>query len=94
MQQALEHFEHTLLGRYVEIDQQIATEHEVIQAVAAGQRRVKHIAHPQADLLAYPLMQAVAFVQGIEVALAKTQFATPERIAPIHRLHGLGYRTC
>ena len=92
MQQALEHFEDALLGRHVEVDQQVATEHEVIQAIAAGQQRVEHIAYLQADLLAYPLVQAVAFVDHIEVTLAKTQLAAAKGIAAIHGLPGLGHR--
>ncbi|MNN35710.1 hypothetical protein D3C81_1495690 [compost metagenome] len=38
-------------------------------------------------------MQVVAFVEGIEVALAKTQFAATESVAPVDGLHGLGHRT-
>ncbi|MNH46260.1 hypothetical protein D3C79_1089640 [compost metagenome] len=44
MNQALEHFENPLLRWHVEIDQQIAAEHEVITALPGAQCRIENIA--------------------------------------------------
>ncbi|MNI42672.1 hypothetical protein D3C73_969730 [compost metagenome] len=89
---ALEHLEHALLGRHVEVDQQIAAEHEVVITVTAAQRRVEHVAHGQVHLCTHPLIQLMAFGERVEVALAKGQINAAERVATVDRLHALGHR--
>ena len=64
MGQALEHFENLLLGRLVEIDQQIAAEHEVIGRLTGQQGRIQQIADLQAHLFEHPSAEAIAVVLG------------------------------
>ena len=92
MGELLEHLEHPLLGRHIEIDQQVAAEHEVVLAVTGLERRVQHVADFQADLPAHPLVELVGLGGFAEMPLAKGQFAAAERVAPIQRLLGLGHR--
>jgi len=81
-----------LLGRDIEIDQQVAAEHEIILTIAAGQRWVEHVANLQIHLLQYPLVQLVAVIILTEMPLAKPKFSAAERVAPVDALYALGHR--
>ena len=85
MGQALEHFEYLLLGRLVEIDQQVAAEHEVIGWLVGQQRRIEQIADLQTHLLKYSLAEAIALVFGGEMPVAKRNILTPKRILAVQR---------
>ncbi|VVN11676.1 hypothetical protein PS631_03899 [Pseudomonas fluorescens] len=92
MQQLLEHRKHPVLGGHVEVDQQVATEHEVIMPVATSQGWIKHVADLQIDLVADSLMQLMALTGSAEMPLAKGHITATKGIAPVQRLASTGDR--
>ncbi|MNN73790.1 hypothetical protein D3C81_1899390 [compost metagenome] len=74
--QALEHLENLVLRRQVEVDQQIAAEHEVVGRLVGEQGRIKQIAHLQAHLIQNPRAESIAVVLGAEIALAISNVLT------------------
>ncbi|MNT56715.1 hypothetical protein D3C72_1940390 [compost metagenome] len=76
MGQALEHLENLVLRRQVEVDQQIAAEHEVVGRLVGEQGRIEQIADLQAHLIQHPGTESIAVVLGDEVAVAKGNVLT------------------
>ncbi|MNR01394.1 hypothetical protein D3C85_1171980 [compost metagenome] len=92
MGQALEHFKDLLLGRLVEIDQQVATKHEVEWRFTGQQGRVQQIADLQAHLFLHTRVQAIAVAFGYEMAVAKRNVVAPKGILAVQGSPGFIHR--
>ncbi len=87
--QAHEQLEHLLLGGLIEINQQIAAEHEVIGRLAGQQTRVQHVTRLKTNLLAHVLTDPMAVGLRAEMPIPESDLLTAKRIFAVHRALGL-----
>jgi len=92
MGQALEHFEHLLLRRLVEVDQQVAAEHEIEGWLARQQCRIEDIADLPAHLLANVFVDPVAVLLRHEMPIAKLQILPAKRVLAVNSTARLVHR--
>ncbi|MNI29881.1 hypothetical protein D3C73_837070 [compost metagenome] len=92
MGQALEHFEHLFLRRQVEVDQQIAAEHEVVGRLVGEQGWIEQVADLQAHLIQHPGAKVVAITLRREITVAIRDVLPAKGILAVQRASGLFHR--